>query len=129
MNKFNTWKDFSKGLESEINHFMGIRDDEPDQKDDTNGDVLYHVIQLANEKGQICYNFRREVDNFLIAIGALEKVTQDTYDHTFIFGGTKLDKRQSFCFRNKGQDIYDRTIDWKVIYDWADNADKLQENK
>ena len=124
MKKFNKWTDFSKGLLSEIHHFMCIRDNEEDQENDTNGDVLYHVVQLAWEKGQIAYQFRREVDNFLIAIGALEKVTQEDYDNTSVMGGSK---RASFVFRNKGADIYRGTPDWGVVYDWADNADKLEE--
>jgi len=124
MKKFNTWTDFSKGLLSEINHFMDIRDNEEVQENDTNGVVLYHVIQLAWEKGQIANQFRREVDNFLIAIGALEKVTQEVYDNTFVSGGRK---RACFVFRNKGADIYDGSPDWGVVHDWADNADKLEE--
>ena len=124
--KFNTWTDFNKGLLSEIFYFMNIRDNEEDQENDTNGDVLYHVIQLAWEKGQIAYQFRREVNNFLIAINALRKVTQDDYDNTSVMGGSK---RACFVFRNKGQDIYDGTPDWGVVYDWAENADKLEENK
>jgi hypothetical protein len=124
MKKFNTWTDFSKGLLSEINHFMDIRDNEEVQENDTNGVVLYHVIQLAWEKGQIANQFRREVDNFLIAIGALEKVTQEVYDNTWVSGGRK---RACFVFRNKGADIYDGSPDWGVVHDWADNADKLEE--
>ena len=125
MKKFNKWTDFSKGLLSEISHFMDIRDNEEDQKNDTNGDVLYHVIQLAWEKGQIAHQFRREVDNFLIAIGAYEKVTQEEYDNTSVMGGSK---RAGFVFRNKGADIYG-CVDWAVVYDWAENADILEENQ
>ena len=122
--KINTWSDFSEGLLREILYFMDIRDNEEDQKNDTNGDVLNHVIYLAWEKGQVAYQFRREVDNFLIAIGALEKVTQEIYNNTFVSGGRK---RACFVFRNKGADIYDGSPDWGVVHDWADNADKLEE--
>ena len=125
MKKFNTWTDFSEGLKNEIYFFMDIRDNEEDQKNDINGDVLYHVIQLAWEKGQYAHKFRREIDDFLIAIGALEKVTQKYYDNTWVSGGSK---RACFVFRNKGQDIYDRSTDWGVVYDWAETADKLWEN-